>query len=833
MTTRGIQEWTVPATGSYRIECKGARGIGGWHGQNPIYTYPPGKGAKISGTFNLTKNEVICIVVGQEGVAGYHLNNNGGYGGGGGGGSFVYRKTNTVLCIVAGGGGGGGQTRGYGGHGSASQTPVNGFNNLWLDGGLGNGNRGFQSIGYGGKGGGPANDPDQATWNDAAGGGGGWWSNGEDGLRAIVHAGYNGGYGGMGSVVAPEPQLMTLGPFAGGFHAQGNTNGGAGNGGFGGGGGSGGGGVAGGGGGGYTGGGGGNSYGYVPYKGYLTTGTYGGGQGGGSYNNGTNQTNEEGNNDGHGSVTITNLSISPTDSTGTTYTNTATYNSPFTFLKNNFTKTAYNFSGWHLYDTEGFRINLIIYEDQAYYGTWNIDKNLFAIAQWTIKTYLITIDKGGGEGTVNNPTATYGSPFTFPINNLTRTGYTFFGWWLYQGATRQPGNITYNSGQQVSSWNIDGSNFIIMAKWQGITYVLTYNANGGTGSPSIVDVIYGDEMTFKNSNFYSRTGYDFKEWHLYEGETYLQLYAAGATYGIWDKTGTNYNVKAQWNQTYVLTYNANGGTGSPSIVDVIYGDEMTFKNSNFYSRTGYDFYNWELYDIYNNYLIQFSAGDLYSWSIEANVTAKAQWTAKEYTINYAGTGATYGTTLPNAATYDSIYTFQTNGYTKTGYTFFKWDLRDSIGNLYVGAYDSEASYGIWDRLSDHYVYPIWNINSYTVTFYSNEKGTGKTVTQNYNTIVTCPILKAVGYVFGGWATTATSTTVNKIGNTTFTLGAANQSFFAIWTPNTNGIRFSELQTVFRGENPIRISEYRTESGQTIANSEIRLSANFKGKGPQP
>ena len=93
--------------------------------------------------------------------------------------------------------------------------------------------------------------------------------------------------------------------------------------------------------------------------------------------------------------------------------------------------------------------------------------------------------------------------------------------------------------------------------------------------------------------------------------------------------------------------------------------------------------------------------------------------------------------------------------------------------------------------------------------------------------------KAVGFVFEGWATSATSTTVNKIGGATFTLGNADQTFFAIWTPNTNGIRFSELQTVFSGENPIRISEYRTESGQTIANSEIRLSANFKGKGPQP
>ena len=54
------------------------------------------------------------------------------------------------------------------------------------------------------------------------------------------------------------------------------------------------------------------------------------------------------------------------------------------------------------------------------------------------------------------------------------------------------------------------------------------------------------------------------------------------------------------------------------------------------------------------------------------------------------------------------------------------------------------------------------------------------------------------------------------------------------TVNTNNIvRFSELQTVYGGTNPISISEYRTQSEQTTADSKITLSANFKGKGPPP
>ena len=265
MTTQGIQEWTVPATGSYTIASLGALGAG-------TGSYYGGNGANITGTFNLTKGDVLCIVIGQKGITGPNS------GGAGGGGSFVYRKTDNLLYIVAGGGGGGGHDVGFGGGGSANQTPVNGG---------GSGNGGYQGIGYGGNGGGNSTNYVNSEWNDSAGGGGGWLSNGNNG-GAILNMDYI-GYGGYGRSSG----------FIGGYHATANTNGGAGNGGFGGGGGSGGNGSSGGGGGGYTGGGGGNNW---PGSGNPG---HGGGQGGGSYNTGTSQTNTASANTGDGSVTIT------------------------------------------------------------------------------------------------------------------------------------------------------------------------------------------------------------------------------------------------------------------------------------------------------------------------------------------------------------------------------------------------------------------------------------------------------------------------------------------------------------------------------------------------
>ena len=60
--TGGIQSWTVPATGTYTITATGAQGASGDTG------FVGGKGAQVSGQFNLTAGQVLQLVVGQQGV---------------------------------------------------------------------------------------------------------------------------------------------------------------------------------------------------------------------------------------------------------------------------------------------------------------------------------------------------------------------------------------------------------------------------------------------------------------------------------------------------------------------------------------------------------------------------------------------------------------------------------------------------------------------------------------------------------------------------------------------------------------------------------------------
>ena len=93
----GIQQWTVPYTGDYRIEAIGAAGGYDTYSNGGQYR---GRGARMKGTFHLSKGETIQILVGQEGgINSVHTT------AGGGGGTFVVRGSNTPLLIAGAGGG--------------------------------------------------------------------------------------------------------------------------------------------------------------------------------------------------------------------------------------------------------------------------------------------------------------------------------------------------------------------------------------------------------------------------------------------------------------------------------------------------------------------------------------------------------------------------------------------------------------------------------------------------------------------------------------------------------------------------------------------------------
>lgn len=148
INTQGIQEWTVPSTGNYRINVLGASGGYHYHAG-----HLPGRGISLSGDIELSEGTVLKIVVGSKG---------GKYGwtGGGGGASFIQIKGDVNPLIVAGGGGGAGNSGDAGCDATAANLPLscnvgyttrlaNGGGQTDSNGGWGTGGAGWNSGGYG------------------------------------------------------------------------------------------------------------------------------------------------------------------------------------------------------------------------------------------------------------------------------------------------------------------------------------------------------------------------------------------------------------------------------------------------------------------------------------------------------------------------------------------------------------------------------------------------------------------------------------------------------------------------------------------------------------
>ena len=139
----GIQLWTVPRTGEYRIEAIGASG--GYSEDSFIKT--GGRGARMIGNFNLTKDEIIHVLVGQKGEKG----NSNPKTAGGGGGTFVVRENNISLIIAGGGGGIKNMSEQDPGCDASINTTANAGNTLPLGSGGSNGHGGKTSSQLAGK----------------------------------------------------------------------------------------------------------------------------------------------------------------------------------------------------------------------------------------------------------------------------------------------------------------------------------------------------------------------------------------------------------------------------------------------------------------------------------------------------------------------------------------------------------------------------------------------------------------------------------------------------------------------------------------------------------
>ena len=310
--------------------------------------------------------------------------------------------------------------------------------------------------------------------------------------------------------------------------------------------------------------------------------------------------------------------------------------------------------------------------------------------QWTAPTYAVTLNTNGGTIADGKDVTgyTYGVGATLPTD-VTRTGYTFKGWYDNENLTGSP--VTAIGGAETG-------NKEYWAKWEINQYTITFDTNGGSEIAPITQD-YGTEITVPADP--TRKGYTFKGWDKEIPET---------------MPAENIAVKAQWGiNQYTITFDTNGGNEIAPITQD-YGTEITAPDNP--TRKGYTFMGWDK--------------EIPKTMPAENITFKAQWEINQYTITFDTNGGSE--IAPITQDYGTEITAPDNP-TRKGYTFKGWDkeIPETMPaeNITVKAQ--------------------WEINQYTITFDTNGGSEIAPITQDYGTEITAPDNPTrKGYTFKGW-----------------------------------------------------------------------------------
>lgn len=188
-------------------------------------------------------------------------------------------------------------------------------------------------------------------------------------------------------------------------------------------------------------------------------------------------------------------------------------------------------------------------------------------------TYTVTFNANGGSVSLASKTVTYGDTYG-ELPTPTRTGYTFAGW--YTAAT---GGTQVTASTTVSLT----ANQTLYAHWTANSYTVNFDAAGGTVSPATKKVVYG--QSYGELPTPTKAGHSFSGWYT-ERESGTKITEDTAVSITAEQT-----LYAHWAaNSYVITFNGNGGTASPTSKVVTYGG--VYGTLAAAERSGYKFVGW-------------------------------------------------------------------------------------------------------------------------------------------------------------------------------------------------------------------------------------------------
>ena len=491
------------------------------------------------------------------------------------------------------------------------------------------------------------------------------------------------------------------------------------------------------------------------------------------------------------------------------------------------TRSGYTFKGWYTAREGGTKITSTT--------TVNLTADRTLYAQWTKTSGTVKVTFNANGGSVSPSTRTYNrNSYYTSLPTPVRSGYTFNGWY-----TASSGGTRITSSSKVTT---TASTQTLYAHWTrsaSSTVRVTFNANGGSVSPSV--------RTYTRNSYYTnlptpvRSGYTFGGWYTASsGGTRITSSTKVTT------TASTQTLYAHWTRsassTVRVTFNANGGSVSPSIRS--YTRNSYYTNLPTPVRSGYTFNGW---------YTSSTGGTRVTSSTRVTTTASTQTLYARWTKSASATvrviyDANGGSVSPSSQTYtrNSYYNnLPTPVY--SGYTFTGWYTAKTGGTKIT------TSTRVTTTASTQTLYARWTKSAmFMLTFDAN----GGSVLQNTASVVNGGFYRSLptpvysGRHFAGWYTARTGGT--KITPSTRVSLVGDRTLYAHWTTaSVSQTRiFSGRWSVtvpagwqlalYSSSTGISASDYRSESLQSytiactqaasLSNGTTRFYGQIGGRG---
>ena len=240
------------------------------------------------------------------------------------------------------------------------------------------------------------------------------------------------------------------------------------------------------------------------------------------------------------------------------------------------TRTAYNFAGW----SSSNKDDTALVGDSATSCTtsWTSGttkatffskltstdgRTVILTANWDPINYTIDFDLNGG--TLSNPFSSYNTESTTTLPEPSKTGYTFTGWYCTASNGNWRVGTTYPAGTALAGMY---GNVSFRATWRANTYTLTFDPQGGSVSPTTIQVTYDQPYGYHNGGVLptpTLIDNNFSGWCTQFGD--MELYERGAL-DIYTIAGDS-TLYAYWTDTwnmYTEKPGGNGTTASPYLI---------------------------------------------------------------------------------------------------------------------------------------------------------------------------------------------------------------------------------------------------------------------------